>query len=257
MRRGVRACTLAMTVVLSLSLLSACSTHGSEASRTPASTSTPTTLDDTKTDASVATSFSKVVPDKALASCLASILDASGKAFPSTKAAQLTSLAFTQYATQYQPCGKSDLKHVTTLEGLQRFTGVTDLDLSEFSALKSITPVESMASLTQINLQDTAISDISSLAKLTSLNNVSLPDHACNLQVLADLPLTAVNLQCPTADITPLDGKKAQIYVPEAFDRNAAVASAQTGNIIGISQEDGSFEILQLGDDGMVTSQKI
>ena len=59
-----------------------------------------------------------------------------------------------------------------------------------------------------------------------------------------------MNLQCPTADITPLDGKKAQIYVPEAFDRNAAVASAQTGNIIGISQEDGSFEILQLGDDG-------
>ena len=148
-------------------------------------------------------------------------------------------------------------RSVTTLEGLQRFTGVTDLDLSEFSALKSITPVESMASLTQINLQDTAISDISSLAKLTSLNNVSLPDHACDLQALADLPLTAVNLQCPTADITPLDGKKAQIYVPEAFDRNAAVASAQTGNIIGISQEDGSFEILQLGDDGTVTSQKI
>ena len=140
---------------------------------------------------------------------------------------------------------------------MQRFTGVTDLDLSEFSALKSITPVESMASLTQINLQDTAISDISSLAKLTSLNNVSLPGHACDLQALADLPLTAVNLQCPTADITPLDGKKAQIYVPEAFDRNAAVASAQTGNIIGISQEDGSFEILQLGDDGTVTSQKI
>ena len=125
MKRGVRACTLAMTVVLSLSLLSACSTHGSEASRTPTSTSTPTTLDDTKTDASVATSFSKVVPDKALASCLASILDASGKAFPSTKAAQLTSLAFTQYATQYQSCGKSDLKHVTTLEGPVSYTHLT------------------------------------------------------------------------------------------------------------------------------------
>ena len=156
MKRGVRACTLAMTVALSLSL-TACSTHGSEASRTPASTSTPTTLDDTKTDASVATSFSKVLPDKALASCRASILDASGKAFPSTKAAQLTSLAFTRYANPTPALRQSDLKHVTTLEGLQRFTGVTDLDLSEFSALKSITPVESMASLTQINLQDTAI----------------------------------------------------------------------------------------------------
>ncbi|WP_137652814.1 leucine-rich repeat domain-containing protein [Bifidobacterium moukalabense] len=256
MKRGVRAGTLALIVVLSFAP-AACSTHGGEASRTPASTSTPTTLDDTKTNTSVSKSFSEVVPDEALASCLAAILDASGKAFPTAKAAKLTSLAFTQYATQYQPCGKDNLKHVTTLEGLQHFTAVTDLDLSEFSALKSITPVTSMSSLTQINLQDTAISDISALSRLESLSSISLPAHACNLKALAGLQPTAVNLQCPTADITPLDGKKTQIYVPETFSRDAAQASAQTGNTIGISQKDGSFEILQPGDDGTVTSRKI
>jgi len=38
---------------------------------------------------------------------------------------------------------------------------------------------------------------------------------------------------------------------------NAVIVDAAYGNIIGISQEDGSFEILQLGDDGTVTSQRI
>ena len=209
MKYGVRACTLAMLVILQACSLTACSGQNNNVAQTPFPQKSPAS--------SISNDFSKVIPDKKFAACLVSVLNASNKGFPSVKASKIKNLSFTEYTTKYQNCSTNNLQKITSVEGLQHFTGLISLDLSEFKSLKELPQIESMTSLTQINLQGTKISDISALAHLSTLQNIALSDKSCNLTPLSRLSPITISAQCPTVDLSPLDGKKIQIYVSESI----------------------------------------
>lgn len=183
MKYGVRACALAMLVILQACSLTACSGQNNNVARTPFPQKSPAS--------SISNDFSKVIPDKKFAACLVSVLNASNKGFPSVKASKIKNPSFTEYTTKYQNCSTNNLQKITSVEGLQHFTGLISLDLSEFKSLKELPQIESMTSLTQINLQGTKISDISALAHLSTLQNIALSDKSCNLTPLSRLsPIT-------------------------------------------------------------------
>ena len=77
MKYGVRACTLAMLVILQACSLTACSGQNNNVARTPFPQKSPAS--------SISNDFSKVIPDKKFAACLVSVLNASNKGFPSVK----------------------------------------------------------------------------------------------------------------------------------------------------------------------------
>ena len=94
MKYGVRACTLAMLVILQACSLTACSGQNNNVARTPFPQKSPAS--------SISNDFSKVIPDKKFAACLVSVLNASNKGFPSVKASKIKNLSFTEYTTKYQ-----------------------------------------------------------------------------------------------------------------------------------------------------------
>ncbi len=249
MKYGVRACTLAMLVILQACSLTACSGQNNNVAQTPFPQKSPAS--------SISNDFSKVIPDKKFAACLVSVLNASNKGFPSVKASKIKNLSFTEYTTKYQNCSTNNLQKITSVEGLQHFTGLISLDLSEFKSLKELPQIESMTSLTQINLQGTKISDISALAHLSTLQNIALSDKSCNLTPLSRLSPITISAQCPTVDLSPLDGKKIQIYVSESISESKARKSAMTGNTVAIMKAAGKFTISQPNQSGNITESEM
>ena len=82
MKYGVRACTLAMLVILQACSLTACSGQNNNVARTPFPQKSPAS--------SISNDFSKVIPDKKFAACLVSVLNASNKGFPSVNFSRRT-----------------------------------------------------------------------------------------------------------------------------------------------------------------------
>ena len=145
-----------------------------------------------------------------------------------------------------------DLSDVRSLEGIQRFTGLQNLDISSLTALEDGAPIAELHQLQQLNLAETQISNVDFLDGLTHLSQVALPASACDISVLADdESLQSVSVGCTTADISVLDGRGLQLVVPDGFPRRQIEHSAQSGNTVTVMNADGSMDIYQRSGDGI------
>lgn len=145
-----------------------------------------------------------------------------------------------------------DLSDVRSLEGIQRFTGLQNLDISSLTALEDGAPIAELHQLQQLNLAETQISNVDFLDGLTHLSQVALPAAACDISVLAGAEsLQSVSVGCATADISVLDGRGLQLVVPDGFPRDQIEHSAQSGNTVTVMNADGSMDIYQRSGDGV------
>lgn len=246
---GIRVCAGLAALCMALPL-AGCSQSDQPAGDQPAQSQTQHTSKEPA--AKAAKTFAQVFPDTHLAQCMASVMDGKpSQAFDKAKAAALDSLSFPSYE-QNDSCATASLNAIADLTGLESFTALRYLDISPMVAVDSLAPVSSLSSLTQINLYGTKVSDLTPLSGLKDLSQIALPASACSLDPLRPLPLVSVSVECPTADIAVLDGKKAQLYLPAGSNAHAAEQSAQSGNTVTIRNDDGSFDMYKLGDDGQV-----
>jgi hypothetical protein len=222
------------TAGAAVALLAACAAPGSGSG----SASSPTRT------AKPAPTLAKVFKDAHVSACMAKVLGQSADSpVNRKKAAALDSLSFPAYAQQYrQQCG-TQLQQVQTLQGLEVFTGLRYLDVSSLPALSALHGVSRLTKLEQINMYGTNISDISAFGALPKLSQIALSSNVCDLAALKQLPLKSLSVACPTADISPIDGKQTQLYVHAPYDENIVRRSAQSGNTITIQNQDGSFDV--------------
>ena len=92
---------------------------------------------------------------------------------------------------------------------------------------------------------------------LSTLQNIALSDKSCNLTPLSRLSPITISAQCPTVDLSPLDGKKIQIYVSESISESKARKSAMTGNTVAIMKAAGKFTIFQPNQSGNITESEM
>jgi hypothetical protein len=224
------------TAGAAVALLAACVAPGSGSNSGSASSPSRT--------AKPAPTLAKVFKDAHVSACMAKVLGQSADSPVNTKkAAALDSLSFPAYAQQYhQQCG-AQMQQVQTLQGLEVFTGLRYLDVSSLPALSSLHGVSRLTKLEQINMYGTNISDISAFGTLPKLSQVALSSSVCDLAALKQLPLKSLSVACPTADISPIDGKQTQLYVHAPYDENIVRRSAQSSNTVTIQNQDGSFDV--------------
>jgi NACHT domain len=100
------------------------------------------------------------------------------------------------HALQYS--SNLSMENPPSLDGVQYFTSLTELQLSDCSAVSDLSPLKDLTQLTKLNLSDcSAVSDLSPLAALTELTELHLSDCSAvsDLSPLADLiQLKVLNL---------------------------------------------------------------
>lgn len=191
-------------------------------------------------------------PDPVFASCIAHVLGVSvSDEMAVEDCAAITDLTFPALVDEDgQPY---DFSQVQSIEGIQLFTDLNNLDLGGFSSLVSADQLGDLVNVQHLNLEGTSIENAGFIASMTKLSQVALPATVSDVSVLASCPaLQSVSVGSASADISALNGKNVQIVVPADFNRDAAYASAQSGNTVTVQNADGSLDIYQPAD-GQVT----
>lgn len=95
---------------------------------------------------------------------------------------------------------------ISSLEGLQAFTNLSELDASR-NMINDLAPLAGLAALTRVRLDDNAIVDISPITSLVNLRSIDLSDNAiATFPVMTGLTsLTALIMPGnQVGDLTPL-----------------------------------------------------
>lgn len=212
---------------------------------------------DTREDSqSSAQALTKTFGTHEAAECMARILGQdANRPVDAKKASAIDSLSFPLYAQQYSECAEP-MGRVKVLRGLESLPDLKYLDVSSMGNLSQLSDLTQMKHLEQINIYGTSISNVSDLSGISTLSQVALNAHVCDLNPLAGLPLKSITVECATADISMLNGKNMQIYMPSDADKSMVKQSVQSGNMVTVRNPDGSFELYQLVD-GTVKSSRM
>lgn len=215
---------------------------GDDGSRNPQAEETPTPA-------------VQAVEDAGLRRCLVGAFpDAFSEDADSDGTDAITDLVFPMLASEHaEDCG--DLSKVRSLDGMQELSNLHNLDLGPMTALDSGAPLADLTGLQQLNISQTAITDIGFVSGMSELSQVALPPTACDVSSLAGHDaIRSVSVGCASADIAALDGMGVQIVVPAGFDAAKARSSAATGNTVTVMNDDGNFDVYQLVDGEVTVS---
>lgn len=159
--------------------------------------------------------------------------------------------------TTLQPAAGAPIQNINSLEGIQFLTRMTTFGITSgrLGDASSLAPLEGLAgaSLTTLNLGSAQITDISALANLTQLRNLSLVtnrisniDAIGNLKELRSLNLTSNRI----TDLSPLQNLPSNILTDLTLSENLGIGASTTVDTLSHFTE---LARLTLANTGIVT----